>query len=340
MTTTEHPKAEFPSDEPTALSVSGIPEGTRSSDAGGVRSYRVLTLLAATAGYLLLSVMLWWHVWSNHPTSTTTCGCGDSSLFTWFLAWPAYAFSHGLDPLYSTAMFHSAGVNLLSNTAEVGIGVVLAPVTWLFGAVATFNVALTLSPVLSALAMFVLLRRWVRWTPAAFIGGLFYGFSPFVLIALTVPMSLALRVVTLVFFGGGALVFIASIATRRVALRVDASGVTLGGSPGRYGATTVLIPWADIREIVLWRQPMPYGRSVRYVGVARRKGTRPLAGRRGQRAAKATARALTPGVSGDTLLASRAVNLWHLDTQRMAAAVAHFAPGVRVIDRNTGQVAG
>jgi hypothetical protein len=71
---------------------------------------------------------------------------------------------------------------------------------------------------------------------------------------------------------------------------------------------------------------MPYGRSVRYIGVARRKGTRPLAGRRGRRAAKAAARALTRGVSGDTLLASRAVNLWHLDTHRMAAAVAHFAP--------------
>jgi hypothetical protein len=158
-------------------------------------------------------------------------------------------------------------------------------------------------------------------------GSLIIGAAVFVLLALTVPMSLALRVVTLVFFGGGALVFIASIATRRVALRVDASGVTLGGSPGRYGATTV-------------RQPMPYGRSMRYVGVARRKGTRPLAGRRGQRAAKAAARALTPGVSGDTLLASRAVNLWHLDTHRMAAAVAHFAPGVRVIDQDTGQVAG
>jgi hypothetical protein len=168
-------------------------------------------------------------------------------------------------------------------------------------------------------------------------GSLIVGAAVFVLIALTVPMSMALRVVTLVFFGGGALVFIASIATRRVALQVDASGVTLGGSPGRYGSTTVLIPWADIREIVLWYQPMPYGRSVRYVGVARRKGTHPLTGRRGQRAAQATARALTPGVSGDTLLASRAVNLWHLDAHRMAAAVAHFAPGIRVIDRDTGQ---
>jgi hypothetical protein len=70
----------------------------------------------------------------------------------------------------------------------------------------------------------------------------------FVLVALTVPMPLALRVVTLVFLGGGALVFIASIATRRVALRVDASGVTLGGSPGRYHSTTVLIRWAGIKE--------------------------------------------------------------------------------------------
>ena len=67
-------------------------------------------------------------------------------------------------------------------------------------------------------------------------GGLIIGAAVFVLIALMAPMSLALRVVTLLLFGGGALVFIASIATRRVALRVDASGITLGGSPGRHGS--------------------------------------------------------------------------------------------------------
>ena len=133
----------------------------------------------------MLSLLLWWHVWTGDPGTSTTCGCGDSSLFTWFIDWPAYALSHGLNPLYSTALFHPTGVNLLSNTAEVGIGVVLAPITWLFGPVATLNVALTLSPVLSALAMFVLLRRWVSWAPAAFVGGLLYGFSPFILTSLT-----------------------------------------------------------------------------------------------------------------------------------------------------------
>jgi len=33
--------------------------------------------------------------------------------------------------------------------------------------------------------MYILLRRWVSWAPAAFIGGLLYGFSPFLVISLT-----------------------------------------------------------------------------------------------------------------------------------------------------------
>jgi hypothetical protein len=154
-----------------------------SLDAAPARGVR--SVLLAAGGYGLLAILLWWHVWTSHPTSVTTCGCGDSSLFTWFLAWPAHAMAHGLDPLASTALFHPTGVNLLSNTSVVGIGIPLAPITWLFGPVATLNVALTLSPFLSALAMFVLLRRWVRWAPAAFVGGLLYGFSPFILISLT-----------------------------------------------------------------------------------------------------------------------------------------------------------
>ena len=138
----------------------------------------------AAAAYLVLALLLWWHVWTGHPTTTTTCGCGDSSLFTWFIEWPAYAIAHGLNPFFSTAIGGPTGVNLPANTSVLAIGVVLAPVTWLFGPVASMNVALTLAPALSALAMFVLLRRWVSWAPAAFFGGLLYGFSPFVVVSL------------------------------------------------------------------------------------------------------------------------------------------------------------
>src|ERR1019366_7989117 len=92
------------------------------------QSSRWRSLLLGFAAYLALSVILWWNVWTAHPTSTATCGCGDSSLFIWFLEWPAYALAHGFDPLYSTAMFHPGGINLLANTGVVAIGVPLAPV--------------------------------------------------------------------------------------------------------------------------------------------------------------------------------------------------------------------
>lgn len=149
------------------------------------RPRRKLAIALSAAVYLILSVLVWSHVWFEHPTTTTICGCGDSSLFSWFLDWPAYAMRHGLNPLYSNAMGYPHGVNLLSNTSVLVLGFLLAPVTWLFGPIASLNVALTLSPFLSSMGMLVLLLRWCHWTPAAFAGGLLYGFSPYVLFTLT-----------------------------------------------------------------------------------------------------------------------------------------------------------
>lgn len=148
------------------------------------RSRTARTLSAGFVGYLLLSVLIWWNVWSSHPTTVTSCGCGDASLFIWYIEWPAYAVLHGHNLLYSSALFHPTGTNLLSNTSVLLLGVPLIPVTLLFGPVASFNVASTLGPALTALGMLWLLRRWVRWTPAAFAGGLIYGFSPFAFVNL------------------------------------------------------------------------------------------------------------------------------------------------------------
>src|SRR5579863_400495 len=145
------------------------------------RGSRSLPYLLAAGGYLALSILVWWHVWSTHPTAVTTCGCGDPSAAIWYTSWPAYALSHGLNPLFSSAVGYPTGVNLVF----AAYGVVLAPLTWLFGPVAALNVGLTLAPVLSALAMFALARRWVSFPPAAFVAGLLYGFSPFVLANVT-----------------------------------------------------------------------------------------------------------------------------------------------------------
>lgn len=148
---------------------------------GDPRGYRWVPYTAAGGIYLVLSVALWWHLWA-HPTSVSTCGCGDNALTLWVLEWPAYALAHGQNLFFSSALFHPHGINMVPNS--LALGTVFAPVTWTFGPVATSNVITTVSPVLSALAMFWLLRRWVHWTPAAFVGGLVYGFSPFALTSL------------------------------------------------------------------------------------------------------------------------------------------------------------
>ncbi len=154
----------------------------------------------AFGAYLLMAVLVWWNVWSKHPSAVAPCSCSDPALVTWFMAWPAHALLHGLSPFYSSDMFHPTGINLLSNASSLALGIPLAPVTWLFGPVATLNVAATLTPALSALAMFWLLRRWVRWVPAAFVGGIVYGFSPLMLssVAISHLMTAALMVPPLI----------------------------------------------------------------------------------------------------------------------------------------------
>ena len=140
--------------------------------------------LLAAASYLGLGFALWAHAWADGPGTHTLCGCGDPALFLWFFQSPATSLAHLQNPFYSTAMFHPTGINLLDQTSVLGLTVPLTPVTWLFGPVASFNVASTLVPALTALTMFVVLSRWVRWLPAAYLGGLLFGFSPFVLASL------------------------------------------------------------------------------------------------------------------------------------------------------------
>jgi hypothetical protein len=136
---------------------------------------------AAGLTYLAAAVVIWGQAWFHGASTHTLCGCGDPALFLWFFQWPATAVAHGHNPFFSTALFHPGGINLLAQTSVMGLSIPLAPVTWIWGPVATLNVASTLAPALSAFFCFLVLRRWVPWMPAAFLGGLLYGFSPFVL---------------------------------------------------------------------------------------------------------------------------------------------------------------
>ena len=129
--------------------------------------------------YLLLASALYGgHSWVS-TTHITGCACGDQVQEVWFLSWPPYALSHIQNLFYSGWLNYPAGVNLADNTSMPLLGVLGTPVTLLIGPVATYNLLLRLAFALSAFSMCLVLRRWTSWWPAAFVGGLIYGFSPY-----------------------------------------------------------------------------------------------------------------------------------------------------------------
>jgi len=141
---------------------------------------RRLVVVAVLITYAALGVAANWPSWAGGVTHTMQCGgCGDSGQEVWFLAWAGHALIHLQNPLRTTAINFPWGVDLADNTSMPLAGVLATPITVLFGPVASFNVMFSFAFASSAAAMFFLLRRFVRWTLAAFVGGLLYGFSPY-----------------------------------------------------------------------------------------------------------------------------------------------------------------
>ncbi len=165
---------------PTGPTDTADPAG-ESAPAGPRRRHRALRAIAFHAGAIVLfaipAVVLWWHVWTTHPSATLTCPCGDPAQQVWFTAWPAYALAHGHNLVFSHWVNVPNGANLLSNTSGTLVGALLAPVTWTAGPVTATNVALTLAPALSAWGCFVALRPLITWKAAAFPAALVYGYS-------------------------------------------------------------------------------------------------------------------------------------------------------------------
>ena len=138
--------------------------------------------LGVVGGFLVLSLVLWGRVWfGGHAASTMPCPCGDPALTLWWVEWLPWALLHGHNPLYTSALAAgTGGVNTLTNTSVLFPALLVSPVTLLFGAVAGFNVLVTLAPVVSAYCMFLFARRVTRFVPGQVVAGLLWGFSPYV----------------------------------------------------------------------------------------------------------------------------------------------------------------
>ena len=156
------------------------PAAEAARDAGAWRSRVVVAVVLAV--YLGLGVLANLPSWIGGVTHTMQVGGNsDPGQEVWFLAWAAHAVIHLQDPLRTDWINYPWGVDLADNTSMPLAGAIATPVTLLFGPVATFNVVCSLSLASSAAAAYFVLRRFTTWAFAAFVGGLLYGFSPYMI---------------------------------------------------------------------------------------------------------------------------------------------------------------
>lgn len=133
-------------------------------------------LLAPLPVYTVLAAALFASAWRPG----TALGYGpDPPFFIWALGWFPFALTHGLNLFFTNYLDFPAGINLLGSTSAPLLALVLWPVTATWGPVVAYNLAVVASVALSAWCAFLLCARIVRSRVGGFVGGLIYGFSPF-----------------------------------------------------------------------------------------------------------------------------------------------------------------
>ncbi len=193
-----------------------------------------LHLVLAFVVYVGLAVAVFASVWAAPTTNAIGVG-GDPKLAIWFMRWPAFALSHHLNPLFTDYLDYPSGVNLMWNTAAPLLGVLFWPLTQAAGPVVAYNAAETLALAVSAWAAYLAIGRFVQSRVAAWLGGLVYGFSPYM-------MAHALGHPPLVMVFTPPLML---LALDHILIRQRRSPLIVGGALGLAGAVQLLL-WEEL----------------------------------------------------------------------------------------------
>jgi len=145
----------------------------------GGRDRPRLVGLAVFAGYAALAFVVFRTAWQA-PSTHLIGSCCDQPPTVDFLAWTGFAVTHGHNPFVVHYLNSPDGINLLWQPDGMPLlSLAATPFEWVLGPVVTYNLAVTLALPLSGIAAYAALRRWIGGYAGPILGGLFYGFSPF-----------------------------------------------------------------------------------------------------------------------------------------------------------------
>jgi hypothetical protein len=148
--------------------------------AGAVRLLRRRRVeLLALGGYGLVAFLLLGVPLLAHRGDDYLGHGPDAEIFIWSFAWWPHALLHAQNPFVTHAVFTPEGANLTWVTTVPGLALVFAPLTFLVGPVAAYNVAAVLMPALAAWTAFLLCRYLTGAAVPSLVGGYLFGFSSY-----------------------------------------------------------------------------------------------------------------------------------------------------------------
>ena len=118
---------------------------------------------------------------SPEPSSALLGYPGDNFQHAWFLWHFARAVAHGQNPFYTRLLFYPSRVTLAWSTSDPIAALMALPLSLTVGPVVAYNLSLILQLALAAFFGRLLCLRITRSEPAAFVGGMVFGFSSFLL---------------------------------------------------------------------------------------------------------------------------------------------------------------
>jgi hypothetical protein len=148
--------------------------------------------VAALFGYVCVALVFAWPLPVHLADSLLGPIGGDTGVYVWNLwVFRHEIVEHGRFPfLTSEILALNSGTPLTLHNYTSLANILAFPLLPLIGTVATFNLLTIGSGVASAFTAFVFLRRLTRDSAAAWIGGLLFGFSPFMTARSTAHFSL------------------------------------------------------------------------------------------------------------------------------------------------------
>jgi hypothetical protein len=150
--------------------------------APGLRRRRVPEHLLAFLLFAGLSLLILGpRILGRMSTSFLSSQPQDGSIFVWMFRWWPYALGHHIDPLFTSVAWAPRGINLAWVTSVPALAVPMAPVTQAFGPFFAFNVVELAAPALASWTGYLLCRRITGAFVPALLGGLCFGFSPFLM---------------------------------------------------------------------------------------------------------------------------------------------------------------